>query len=100
MIPTLTRRGEAAQANVLGMALANLAGERLTGLQMAKLERAEQLLAKYRRSLSAFEAGLVRQVCDRFRTSGRHTTVTEHEWHVVDRSIDAMDAALAKRGAA
>jgi hypothetical protein len=84
-----------AQANTLGCAIASLAGDRITGLEWSKIERANALLLHARAALSDFEADLVEQAAERLRSQGLWARVTEKEWHVIDTAIDAMDDLLA-----
>lgn len=89
-------RAEFAQNRQLGLAIAGLPARRLTGLQLAKVQRAAQLLPRARAALSDFEADLVEEVAARVAGDGWSARVTENEWHVLDTSIDAMDALLAE----
>lgn len=83
-----------AHGSVLGLAIFGLRFEPLSGLEKAKIERAGRLLQQARIALSDFEADLVEEVCERVAKCGDTARITENEWHVVDTSIDAMDALL------
>ena len=47
--------------------------------------------------LSDFEREIVADACERFVRQRRHAYVTDNEWPVIERSIEAMRAEISRR---
>lgn len=68
---------------------------RLSHDQVMRISRAAVLLESFAGVLSAFEAGLLREIGERFVAFGVEAAVSKPEWDVLDDAVAAMSRAKA-----